>query len=68
MGKTMYELRIDGQATGQFNTADEAESHARDSVRRDADSIVEIFDVSTGHPYAPAAGTGDKDDLARKMC
>jgi hypothetical protein len=63
----MYELRIDGQAAGHFENAGEAESRARDIIRRDADSIVEIFDVSTGRPYAPAAGSGDKEDIARKM-
>jgi len=63
----MYELRLDGQPAGHFDTADAAESLPRDLLRQDADSIVEIFDLSTGRPYAPAAGAGDKEDLARKM-
>ncbi|WP_428486845.1 hypothetical protein [Rhodopila sp.] len=62
-----YELRIDGQASGRFETSDEAEARARAILRENADNVVEIFDLSTGRPYAPAAGAEDRDAMARKI-
>jgi hypothetical protein len=47
--------------------SDEAEEQARQIMRRDADSVVEIIDLSTGRPYAPAAGAGDREALAKKI-
>ena len=62
-----FELRIGGQGVERFEQADEAEVRARGLVRENADIIVEIIDLSTGRPYAPAAGAGERDSLAGKI-
>jgi hypothetical protein len=62
-----YELRVGGRAAGRYETSDEAEGQARQIIRSDADSVVEIIDLSTGRPYAPAAGVGDREALAKKI-
>jgi hypothetical protein len=62
-----YELRIGGRAMDRFETADEAEARAQILLRENADIIVEIFDLTTGRPYAPAAGAADREALARKI-
>ncbi len=62
-----YELRVSGQAEGRYETSDEAEARARDIIRQDADSAVEVIDLSTGRPYAPGAGAADREELARKI-
>ena len=62
-----FELRIGGQAVGRFDSADAAEARARSLVRQNADIVIEIIDLSTGRPYAPAAGAGDRDALAGKV-
>jgi hypothetical protein len=62
-----YELRMNGRVCGRFETSDEAELHARTLMRQSADNNVEIIDLSSGRPYAPAAGAEDRDDLARKI-
>ena len=62
-----FELRIGGQAIDRFDSADDAEARARSLVRENADIVIEIIDLSTGRPYAPAAGAGDRDSLAGKV-
>ena len=62
-----FELRIGGKATERFDSADDAEARARSLVRENADIVMEIIDLSTGRPYAPAAGAGDRDALAGKV-
>jgi hypothetical protein len=62
-----YELLVDGRTAGRYEMSDEAEEHARQIIRSNADSVVEIIDLSTGRPYAPAAGVGDRDTLAKKI-
>jgi hypothetical protein len=62
-----YELRVTGQAVGRYDASEEAEEQARQIIRSDADSVVEIIDLSTGRPYAPAAGAGDREALAKKI-
>ncbi|WP_428542168.1 hypothetical protein [Rhodopila sp.] len=62
-----FELRIGGQAIDRFETSDDAEARARELVRENADIVVEIIDLSTGRPYAPAAGAGERDALAGKI-
>lgn len=62
-----FELRIGGQAIDRFESADNAETRARALVRENADIVVEIIDLSTGRPYAPAAGAGDREALAGKI-
>ena len=62
-----FELRIGGQAIDRFEASDDAEARARELVRENADVVVEIIDLSTGRPYAPAAGAGDRDALAGKI-
>ncbi|OYV39162.1 MAG: hypothetical protein B7Z80_08005 [Rhodospirillales bacterium 20-64-7] len=62
-----YELRIAGQASECFDRAEDAQARARDLLRQDADTRVEIFDLNTGRPYAPAASAEDGEDMARKV-
>lgn len=62
-----YEVRIAGGQAEQFPTAEAAEARARELIRGNADRQVEIIDLSTNRPYAPAAGAGDREDLARKI-
>ncbi|MFL5252778.1 MAG: hypothetical protein ACJ8AI_07770 [Rhodopila sp.] len=62
-----YELRMNDRVCGRFETSDEAELQARTLMRQSADNNVEIIDLSSGRPYAPAAGAKDRDDLARKI-
>jgi hypothetical protein len=50
---------------GSYEVSDEAEEQARQIIRKDADCVIEIFDLSTGRPYAPAADAGDREALAR---
>lgn len=62
-----YELRIARQATERFDRVEEAQARARDLLRQNADTQVEIFDLSTGRPYAPAASAEEGEDMARKV-
>lgn len=62
-----YELRVAGRAPERFATSAEAESRARELVRGNADLQIEIFDLETGQPYAPAASAGEREDMARKV-
>jgi hypothetical protein len=62
-----FELRIGGQATDCFENSADAEARARALVRENADIIVEVIDLSTGRPYAPAAGADERDALAGKI-
>lgn len=62
-----YELRVSGRAEGRYENSDAAEERARAIIRGDADSIVEIIDLTTGRPYAPGAGAQERDEMARKI-
>ena len=62
-----YELRIGGRAEGQFDTSDEAVARAKVVVREDADRVVEVIDLSTGRPYAPASSADERDAMARTI-
>ena len=62
-----YELRTAGRPAEQYETPEEAEARARDLIRSDADLQVEVIDLTTGRPYAPAAGVKDREHLARKV-
>jgi hypothetical protein len=62
-----FELRIGGESIERFEKSEDAEARARALVRENADIVVEIIDLSTGRPYAPAAGAGDRDALAGKI-
>ncbi|WP_428492405.1 hypothetical protein [Rhodopila sp.] len=62
-----FELRIGGRSIDRFESSDDAETRAKELVRENADIVVEIIDLSTGRPYAPAAGAGDRDALAGKI-
>lgn len=62
-----YELRVAGQSTARFDTPEQAEACARDMLLKDADSVIEIIDLSTGRPYAPAASAEDRESLARNV-
>jgi hypothetical protein len=66
-GTMPYELRVGGRAAGRYEMSGEAEKQARQIIRSDADSVVEIIDLSTGRPYAPASGVGDREALAKKI-
>ncbi|PPQ35479.1 hypothetical protein CCS01_07300 [Rhodopila globiformis] len=67
MASMPYELRMNGRPAGRFETPDEAEQQARTLIRQNADHVVEIIDLATGQPYAPAASGGDREALARKI-
>ena len=62
-----YKLRIAGQPRDRYKTPEEAVARAREVVRQDADSVVEIIDLTTGNPYALAAGAGDREALSGKI-
>jgi len=62
-----YELRISGRAAFRYETPEEAERRARAIVADNADCRVEIFDLSNGKPYAPAASAEDREKLSRKI-
>ena len=62
-----YELRTNGRPAGRFETSDEAERQAREMMRQNADNVVEIIDLTSGQPYAPAASVEDREALARKI-
>lgn len=62
-----YEVRIAGHEPERFDNVEEAELRARAAIRANADAQVEVIDLSTGRPYAPGAGAGDREDLARKV-
>jgi hypothetical protein len=62
-----YELWINGQPGGRFETSDEAEAHARSLLQQSADNSLEIIDLSTGRPYAPAASAEEREAMARKI-
>ncbi|MFL5256506.1 MAG: hypothetical protein ACJ8AI_27150 [Rhodopila sp.] len=62
-----YELRTPGRPAEQFETPEAAEAKARDLIKADADAQVEVIDLTTGRPYAPAAGAGDREHLSRKV-
>jgi hypothetical protein len=61
-----FELRVPGK-TEQYDTASEAETRAQTIILEDADASIEIIDLSTGRPYAPAASRKDRETLARKV-
>jgi hypothetical protein len=62
-----YELRMNGRTIGRFEASDEAERQARALIRQNADNVVEIIDLVSGQPYAPAASSKDRDALAKKI-
>jgi hypothetical protein len=62
-----YELRIGGRFEARFEDVSEVETKARALIRKDADTIVEIIDLSTGRPYAPAADAQEREAMARKI-
>ena len=62
-----YELRLNGQAAGTFDAEDAAVAAARDALRRDPDAEPEIFDLSTGKPYAPGASKSWREELANRV-
>lgn len=61
-----FELRFRGK-TERFETSGEAEERAREIIQDNADATVEIFNLSTGWPYAPAASQQDREALAKKI-
>jgi len=62
-----YELRAKGRQAEHYETAEEAETRARALIRADADLQVEVIDLATGRPYAPAADPADREQLSRKI-
>lgn len=62
-----YELRTPGRPPEAFDAPDAAEARARELIRADADLQVEIIDLFTGRPYAPAAGESERERLAKKL-
>jgi hypothetical protein len=62
-----YELRLAGRPPERFDSAEAAERRARDLIRADADVQIDVIDLQTGRPYAPAAAGADRDRLAGKV-
>jgi hypothetical protein len=62
-----YELRIHGQTKHQYETPEKAEVRARAILANNADCVIEIFDLSTGRPYSPAASEPDRETMSRKI-
>jgi len=62
-----YELRTAGRPAEQYETPEEAEARARDLIKADADLHVEVIDLTTGRPCAPAAGRDDREHLSRNV-
>jgi len=65
--KMTYELRIHGRTEHQYETPEEAEMRARALLADNADCEIEIFDLSTGRPYAPAASAQDRETMSREI-
>jgi hypothetical protein len=61
-----YELRIHGREECRYETPEEAERRARAILADNADCVIEIFDLTTGRPYAPAASAQDREAMSRK--
>jgi hypothetical protein len=62
-----YELRTPGRPAERFDSAEDAEVRARDLIRVDADTRVDVIDLTTGRPYAPASVEEDRDRIAGKV-
>lgn len=62
-----YELRAKGRLVQTFDTEEEAVAGAREILLTQPDSELEIWDMTTGKPAAPAASKEWRDDLARKV-
>ena len=62
-----YELRTPGGPPEQFDRAEDAEARARDLIRADADTQIDVIDLTTGRPYAPAAAADDRNRIAGKI-
>ena len=62
-----YELTKNGRILGRFETLEEAELQARALIQQNADNSVEIIDLASGKPYAPAADAKDREALAGKI-
>lgn len=62
-----FEVRVNRATIAIFTTIEEAQAHAREIVRADADTQPEVLNSETGEPVAPAASRASRDDLARKI-
>jgi len=62
-----YELRIDGSVAARFEQSDEAVAQASQILRQHPDCELEIFDLETGKPFAPAASRGWREHLAKNV-
>jgi hypothetical protein len=62
-----YTLRLNGRTIATYETSEEALLRARAIVQADADKQPEVLDAETGQPVAPAASSGSREDLARKI-
>jgi hypothetical protein len=62
-----YELRVSGHKPEQYDAVEEAEKRVRTLIRDNADLQVDVIDLITGRPYAPAATEADRARLAGKV-
>ncbi len=62
-----YEVRIDSQATGTFDTSEEALDHVRAAVKQRPDCEPEIIDTATGRAFEPAASKSWREHLANNV-
>jgi len=62
-----YELRIDGGVAARFEQSAEAVAQATKVLQRYPDCELEIFDLETGKPFAPAASRGWREHLVKNV-
>ncbi len=62
-----YKLQIDGTSAGTFETEAEAIAVAKALLRANADTEVDLRDMSTGLPAAPGATHNWREELATRV-
>lgn len=62
-----YELRLDGQPLGRFDTQESALREVRRLLADHPDREPEIIDLDSGRPLAPGATGTDREELAKKI-
>lgn len=62
-----YELHIDRRHVATFETTDKALEHARDLLRQNAESEVEILDSASRRAVMPASSASWREHLANEI-
>ena len=62
-----YEVRLDGQPTETFATAEAALRHVRLILKAQPDADPEVMDTRTGRAFEPAASKRWREELSHKI-